>query len=140
MKRTTDVLIVGAGPTGLSLACQLQRYGVDFLIIEKKEGVTPFSKAIGVHARTLEIYEQMDLAQAAIEQGAIADKGRFFVDGEVRGELHFSRLGEGMSRYPFILLLEQSKNEQLLYDYLQRGGGEVHWQTELADFTQSDLS
>lgn len=140
MKRTTDVLIVGAGPTGLSLACQLLRYRVDFLIVEKKEGVTPFSKAIGVHARTLEIYEQMDLAQPAIEQGAIAGKGRFFVDGEVRGELHFSQIGEGLSRYPFILLLEQSKNEQLLYDYLQRGGGEVHWQTELEDFTPGDSS
>ena len=48
----TDVLIIGAGPTGLSLACQLVRYGVDFVIVEKQNGVTPFSKAIGMHART----------------------------------------------------------------------------------------
>ena len=61
--KTTDVLIIGAGPTGLSLACQFIRYDVDFVILEKKEGVTPYSKAIGVHARTLEIYEQIDLAQ-----------------------------------------------------------------------------
>jgi 2-polyprenyl-6-methoxyphenol hydroxylase-like FAD-dependent oxidoreductase len=57
MNQNTDVLIVGAGPTGLSLACQLVRYGIDFIIIEKNEGATPYSKAIGVQARTLEIYE-----------------------------------------------------------------------------------
>jgi len=62
----TDVIIVGAGPTGLSLACQLIRYGVDFVIVEKNEGVTPFSKALAVHARTLEIYEQLDLAKQAV--------------------------------------------------------------------------
>jgi len=138
MNRTTDVLIVGAGPTGLSLGCQLLRYGVDFVIVEKNEGVTPYSKAIGVHARTLEIYEQLGLAQQAIEQGAIADKGRLLVDGEVRGELQFGRIGEGLSRYPFILMLEQSKNEQLLYEYLRAGGRDVDWNTELEDFTQTD--
>ncbi len=63
----TDVLIVGAGPTGLALACQLIRYGVDFVIIDKKETTTPYWKAIGVQARTLEIYEQIDLAQKLVE-------------------------------------------------------------------------
>jgi len=67
-----DVLIVGAGPTGLALACQLVRYGVDFRIIDAKEGTTPFSKAIGVQARTLEIYEQIGLADKLIEKSARA--------------------------------------------------------------------
>ena len=53
----TDVLIVGAGPTGLALACQLIRYGVDFVVIDKKETTTPHSKAIGVQARTLEVFD-----------------------------------------------------------------------------------
>ena len=61
----TDVLIVGGGPTGLALACQLIRYGIDFQIIDKKEGTTEFSKAIAVQARTMEIYEQIDLATDA---------------------------------------------------------------------------
>ena len=58
----TDVLIAGAGPTGLALANQLARYGVDFVIVDKREGTTPHSKAIGVQARTLEIYEQIGIA------------------------------------------------------------------------------
>src|SRR5262245_26270925 len=92
----TAVVIIGAGPTGLSLACQLVRYGIDFVIVEKNERITPFSKAIGVHARTLEIYEQIGLARNAIEQGTIAGKGRMLVGGEVRGEIDFSNIGEGL--------------------------------------------
>ncbi|MBA3693306.1 MAG: FAD-dependent monooxygenase, partial [Acidobacteria bacterium] len=134
----TDVIIVGAGPTGLSLACQLVRYGIDFVIVEKNEGVTPYSKAIGVHARTLEIYEQLGLAQKAVERGAIAGKARVIAGGEVRGEFDLSNVGEGLSPYPFVLMLEQSKNEQLLYEYLQSHRKEVLWNTELESFSQND--
>src|SRR6266496_262772 len=138
MNQNTDVLIIGAGPTGLSLACQLVRYGIDFVILEKKEGVTPHSKAIGVQARTLEIYDQIGLAQKAVEHGTVAGKGRLLVGGEVRGELDFSNIGEGLSPYPYLLMLEQSKNERLLYEYLQSHRKEVLWQTELESFSQND--
>ncbi len=137
METTTDVVIIGAGPTGLSLACQFVRYGVDFVIIEKNEGITPYSKAIGVQARTLEIYEQLGLAQKAVEQGTVAARGRLIVGGEVRGELDFSNIGEGLSPYPFVLMLEQSKNEKLLYEYLQSHRKEVLWRTELDSFSQN---
>ena len=135
----TDVVIIGAGPTGLSLACQFVRYGIDFVIIERNEGITPYSKAIGVHARTLEIYEQIGLAQKAIEQGAIAGKGRLLTGGEVRGELDFSNIGQGLSPYPYVLLLEQSKNERLLCQYLQSRRKEVLWKTELESFLQTQV-
>jgi len=137
-KIKTDVVIVGAGPTGLSLACQLVRYGVDFVVVEKNETVTPYSKAIGVQARTLEIYEQMGLGQRAVDLGTIAKRGRLIVGGEVRGEIDFSSLGEGLSPYPFVLMLEQSKNERLLYDYLQSRGKEVLWKTELETISQAE--
>lgn len=138
MERTinTDVLIVGAGPTGLSLACQLIRYGIKFVIIEKNESITPYSKAIGVHARTLEIYDQIGLAQNAIKQGTIASQAYLIVDGKIRGEIEFSNIGQGLSPYPFVLLLEQSKNEKLLYDYMQSHGKNVLWKTELENFSQ----
>src|SRR5499433_4002295 len=134
----THVLIIGAGPTGLSLACQFVRYGIDFLIVEKNERITPFSKALGVHARTLEIYEQIGLARKAIEQGAIGERGCLLVGGEVRGELEFSKIGEGLSPYPYVLMLEQSKNEQLLYEYLISHGKDVLWKRELENFSQTE--
>src|SRR5215471_9417489 len=121
MKATlkTDVLIIGAGPTGLSFACQLLRYGIDFVVIEKNAGLTSYSKAIGVHARTLEIFDQIGLAQEAVARGTIAGRARLLIDGERRGELLFSDVGKGMSPFPFVLMLEQSKTEQLLYAYLR---------------------
>ncbi len=132
----TDVIIIGAGPTGLSLASQLIRYGVDFIILDEKETTTPFSKAIGVQARTLEIYEQIDLAEKLIEQGAIAEKARLVESGEVRGEVDLSNVGGGMSPYPFLLLVEQGKHEKILYDHLKSHENKVWWQTRLESFTQ----
>jgi 2-polyprenyl-6-methoxyphenol hydroxylase-like FAD-dependent oxidoreductase len=133
----TDVLVVGAGPTGLGLACQFVRHGVEFVVVEKNEGVTPYSKAIGVHARTLEIYEQMGLAREAVERGAVAGRVRLLAGGELRGEFDLSDVGEGLSPYPFVLMLEQSKNERLLYDYLRSNGRDVLWNTELESFTRA---
>ncbi|HEV7798285.1 MAG TPA: FAD-dependent monooxygenase [Pyrinomonadaceae bacterium] len=134
----TDVIIVGAGPTGLSLAGQLFRYGVDFVVVEKNEGITPYSKALGVHARTLEIYEQLDLAKKALERGTIAGKVRLLEGGKIVAEVDLSNIGEGLSAYPFMLVLEQSQNELLLYEYLQSHGWDVLWQTELESFSQDE--
>lgn len=133
----TDVIIVGAGPTGLSLACQLTRYGIDFVVVEKNESITPYSKALGVHARTLEIYEQLGLAQTAVAKGSIAGKVRLLEKGKIVGEVDLSDVGEGLSPYPFMLVLEQSENERLLYSYLQSRDRHVLWQTELETFSQN---
>jgi len=134
----TDVIIIGAGPTGLSLACQLIRYGIDFVVVEKNETVTPFSKAIGVQARTLEIYDQIGLAEPAIERGMITERVRLIEGGEVRGEMPLAELGKGLSEFPYMLMLEQSKNEELLYEFIQRHHRDVLWNTELESFAQDD--
>jgi 2-polyprenyl-6-methoxyphenol hydroxylase-like FAD-dependent oxidoreductase len=135
----TDVIIVGTGPTGLSLACQLVRYGIDFVLIEKNPGVTTKSKAIGIQARTLEIYEQLGLAPQAIERGQIAGKIRIIADRKVRGQVDLSNMGRDLSPYPYLFILEQNENEQLLYEYLQSHQQEVQWQTELEHFTQDEM-
>ncbi|MDQ3798577.1 MAG: FAD-dependent monooxygenase [Acidobacteriota bacterium] len=134
----TDVIIVGAGPTGLALAAQFIRYGVDFVILDKKQATTPYSKAIGVQARTLEIYEQIDLAQSLIAEGAIAQKARLIVGGETRGEIEFGEIGAGLSPYPFVLLVEQGRHEKILYDFIKSRGADVRWQTELESFSQDE--
>ena len=104
----TDVLIVGAGPTGLALAIQLIRYDIDFIIIDKREGITPYSKAIGVQARTLEIYQQINLAERLVDQGLIAKGVRLLEGGEARAEVPLSTLGEGKSPYPFLLIVNRA--------------------------------
>src|SRR5215467_1510838 len=70
-KRRTPVLIVGAGPTGLMMASQLARFGIPFRLIEKNEGPTTQSRALVIQPRSLEIFEQMGIAERAVKQGKI---------------------------------------------------------------------
>jgi 2-polyprenyl-6-methoxyphenol hydroxylase-like FAD-dependent oxidoreductase len=134
----TDLIIIGAGPTGLSLACQCIRYGIDFVVVEKNATVTPYSKAIGVQARTLEVYDQIGLADPAIERGTIASRVRLIEGGEVRGEMNLGNFGKDLSEYPYMLMLEQSKNEKLLYEFVLSHGRDVSWNTELENFSQDE--
>ena len=134
----TDVLIVGAGPTGLALATQLIRYGVDFVIIDKKETTTPYSKAIGVQARTLEIYDQIGLADEIVSRGWVANKVRLLQEGEIRGQIDLNEFGKGMSPFPFLLIVEQGTHEKMLYEYIRSRSVDVRWQTELIKFSQNE--
>lgn len=134
----TDVIIVGAGPTGLSLACQLSRYGIDFVILDKSDGITEFSKAIGVQARTLEIYEQMGLADDLIALGAKAEKAQLVEGGEVRGKVELTQIGKGLSPFPFLLIAEQNKHEELLHNFLKTNGKTILWKTALENFAQDE--
>lgn len=136
--KKTDVLIVGAGPTGLALACQLIRFGVSFVIIDKKESTTPYSRAIGVQARTLEIYEQIGLADKLIHQGKPAEVVRMIAGGQIRGEAVLKDIGKGMSAYPYMLIVEQGKHEALLYEHIRSNHHSVRWNTELTSFVQDE--
>ncbi|MDI1243216.1 MAG: FAD-dependent monooxygenase [bacterium] len=131
----TDVLIAGAGPTGLTLARQLTRFGVDHIVIDKREGTTPHSKAIGVQARTLELYEQIGTAGRLISEGRVADKARLISGGQVKAEIDFGSFGAGMSPFPFLLIIEQGVHERIVYEDLQSVGGGVRWLTEMTGFT-----
>ena len=130
----TQVLIVGAGPTGLMMACQLQRWGVDFVIIDDKDTVTDKSKALAVQARSLEIFRQMGIADKAVKNGAQAKALNLVVKDKVRGHIAFGNIGEGLSPFPYILMLEQNKNEELLEEYITKNEGRVLWKHELASF------
>ncbi len=135
---TTPILIVGAGPTGLMMAAQLSRFGVEYIIIDKKKGATIESKALGVQSRTLEIYQQMGIATKAIEQGYPAKAVSFMAKGKKIQEIPLMNIGEGLSPFPYMLILEQSKNETLLEEFLTQQGKSVQWNTELVSFEQSE--
>ena len=78
----TKVLIIGAGPTGLLLASQLSRFGIDYIIIDQKTTITDKSKALAVQARTMEVYQQMGIAEEAVEQGIIGRAVNFVINGQ----------------------------------------------------------
>jgi 2-polyprenyl-6-methoxyphenol hydroxylase-like FAD-dependent oxidoreductase len=138
MEHKTKVLIIGAGPTGLMAACQLRKQGIEPIIIDKKEGPTKESRALVVHARTLEIYDQMGIVNEALLKGEIVNKAQFIVKSKKVSELPLDKIGEGMTPFPFLLVLEQSRNEELLYTHLKKLGGEVEWNSEMVSLLQED--
>ncbi len=134
----TQVLIVGAGPSGLMMAAQLLRYGVQPIIIDSKQGPTDESKALGVQARSLEIYRQMGIVGKIIEDGKKAQGLAFSVDGVEIADLPMTDIGEGQTPFPFIELYQQSKNERLLLDYLTQNCCPVYWETTLTSLKQTE--
>ena len=134
----TQVIIVGAGPTGLSMAVQLLRYNIDFIIIEKNEKTTHLSKAIAVQARTLEIFQESGLAEKAINEGKITTAVNLFYKGKQKAAVDLSRLGDGLSPFAFALSLEQSKIEKLLVDHLSAYQKEIRWRSDFTYFEQHD--
>ncbi|MEO9874346.1 MAG: FAD-dependent monooxygenase [Anderseniella sp.] len=129
----TPILILGAGPTGLMLSAQLLRYDAPHVIVDRKPGVTEVSKALAVQARTLEQYRQLGIAETAIEDGFMAGSARFIINGRVRATARFGEIGAGLSPYPYLFILEQSRNEALLLDHITSSGGAVQWSTEVTD-------
>jgi 2-polyprenyl-6-methoxyphenol hydroxylase-like FAD-dependent oxidoreductase len=133
----TDVLIVGAGPTGLMLANQLQRRGVRALIVDRNAGPSIRTKALGVQARTLEIYSQLGIVERALELGTRATGANLWVDAERAARVPLGDIGRDVSPFPFLLILGQDDNERLLGDHLRGQGVSVLWDTELVGLAQS---
>ncbi len=136
MQSSYSVLICGAGPTGLMMAAQLLRFGVPFLIVDKKSKPTTESRAVVVQARSLEIYEQLGLIDRVLSEGKRATGFCFWRKGKKIADIALKGFGDDITPYNFVFLYEQSKNEMLLYDHLQKGGAEVEWNTELLSYRQ----
>ncbi len=131
-----QVLVVGAGPTGLTAACLLRELGVSALVVDTRAGTTTRSKALVLQARTLELFEKIGIADAAVEHGEPLRWMMPVVRGKVRGRVDISQLGTGLTRYPYLLSLEQSRTEELLHRALLQRGGQVQWSTTLVSFQQ----
>jgi 2-polyprenyl-6-methoxyphenol hydroxylase-like FAD-dependent oxidoreductase len=132
----TEVLIVGAGPTGLMLANQLARRGVRPLIIDRHPGPSLQTRALGVQARTLEIYANMGLADRAIELGKRGNGAHLWSEGREIGRVSLSDVGGRSTPYPYILVLGQDDNERIMGEKLREYGVEVQWNTELLALEQ----
>ncbi|ANU13340.1 pentachlorophenol 4-monooxygenase [Planococcus halocryophilus Or1] len=130
LKRSTQVLIVGAGPTGLLAAIELVKRGISCIIIEKKEERSPFSKALGLHARTLETLELMGLADLFLEKGYPVTGSRLHFGIGKPSKLDFSQLD---TPFPYVLVLPQYDTEEILENHLEQLGVEVERHSELID-------
>ncbi|HEU4647591.1 MAG TPA: FAD-dependent monooxygenase [Gemmatimonadales bacterium] len=134
----TDVLVVGAGPTGLMLANQLVRQGTRVSIIDRHAGPARETRALGVQARTLEIYAHLGIVDQALELGRRATGVNMWSSGRRAARIPFADIGQGLSPYPFVLILGQDDNERLLGEALRNSGVEVQWNTELVGLTQTE--
>ena len=123
-----QVLVVGAGPTGLVLAAELLARGIRTRIIDKGDGVALQARAIGIHARTLEILDMMGLAERFTERGQVVRHLRFYSRGRCLTSLEFARCG---SRFGFLLDLPQDETERLLRARITELGGLVEQGAEL---------
>jgi len=129
-----DVLIIGAGPTGLVLALWLTRLGIKVRIVDKTANPGTTSRALAVHARTLELYRQLDLTDAVVAQGHKVPAINLWVQGHKKARVSFEDIGAGLTPYPFLHIFPQDEHEQLLIERLEAMGVRVERETELVDY------
>ncbi len=132
----TDVLIVGGGPTGLMLANQLGRRGIRAIIVDRHSGPAQQSRAMVVHARTLEIYSKLGIAERALELGRRGNGANMWAEGKWTARIPLGDIGKSISPFPFVLMLGQDDNEQIMGEHLHNWGMAVQWNTELTGINQ----
>ena len=127
----TEILITGAGPVGLMMACQLAVRNIKFRIIDKKTSYPAWSGALLIHAATLEIFHQLGMSGKIHENARMIRGVNFSSNGKHIGRLDVSNYGQGLTRFPYILMLEQSKTEEVMADFLKELNVKVERETEL---------
>jgi 2-polyprenyl-6-methoxyphenol hydroxylase-like FAD-dependent oxidoreductase len=134
---TSDVLVVGAGPVGLTLANDLLRRGIRCRSIDSAPQAMQQTKAVGIQAKTLELLAGMGVAQTAIERGLKVPVFSLYGDGKRLTRIDFrEHLHE--SPYPYALMLPQHETERVLMEHLQSQGSTIEWQRELISVTQDE--
>jgi 2-polyprenyl-6-methoxyphenol hydroxylase-like FAD-dependent oxidoreductase len=131
VEERVDVLVVGAGPTGLMLANWLQRSSVRVITVDAKSGPTRESRALVVQARTMEIYDQLGVADTVRAEAFVARRVSPGFESHSFGSLPVGQLGAGLTPFPGLFVLEQSRTERILGEHLSTLGGSVRWRTQL---------
>ncbi|TXK48069.1 FAD-dependent oxidoreductase [Pontibacter qinzhouensis] len=130
------ILIAGAGPTGLTLANLLARMEIPFLLIDKNPHPSRESKAFAVQARTLEIFDQLGIAQKAIIQGKAENTLHLLVKDKEVFKFTLNEILPGETAFPYILIIPQDQTEKLLEEALQAQQQQVLWEHELTHFKE----
>lgn len=130
----TKILIVGAGPVGLTMAAELARYGIGVRLIDRAPQATETSKALVLWSRTLELMDRMGCTQAFLEAGLRAHGAAIHSGGQVLGRPRFDDVA---SAYNFALMIPQRDTERLLAAHLRSFGVEVERRVELVAFSEA---
>jgi 2-polyprenyl-6-methoxyphenol hydroxylase-like FAD-dependent oxidoreductase len=136
--KQSDVLIIGAGPTGLVLALWLTKLGVKVRIVDKTAEPGTTSRALAVQARTLELYRQLDLTDAVLKLGHKVPAVNLWVKGKPATRLPFERIGSDLTPYSFLHIFPQDQHERLLIERLEALGVAVDRRTELVRFSDEN--
>ncbi|MGY6025522.1 FAD-dependent oxidoreductase [Streptomyces spinosirectus] len=141
--RTTDVVIVGAGPTGLALGVDLARRGVDALVLEKADGLFPGSRGKGLQPRTMEVLEDLGVLDAILAAGGPYPVGMIWRDGERVGEHVMLDPDEfknaaGDSAFTQPWMVPQWRTQEILFARLEELGGRVEFGRELTGLGQDE--
>jgi 2-polyprenyl-6-methoxyphenol hydroxylase-like FAD-dependent oxidoreductase len=120
------------------MACQLAKHQVSFRIVDKKEYPSAYSGALIVHARSVEIFDQMGIANKVMQEAIIANNVRIVFNGKETAHISLLNIGQGLTKFPNLYLMEQSKTEALLIDYISKRNCVVERKTELISFTQDE--
>ena len=129
-----DVLVVGAGPVGLTMAAEFARHGVRCRIVDRLEKPSPYCRAIGITPRTLEVWDDMGIAREMIDAGLWIDGLRSIIHGQPPKDAH-----QDLSDLPYSQLgLPQYETERLLARHLGRYGVAVERGTGLRSLQQDD--
>ncbi|GAB7349473.1 hypothetical protein MBLNU459_g0185t1 [Dothideomycetes sp. NU459] len=134
------ILIVGAGPTGLLLAIWIKTLdpNIEFRIIDKAAGPGTTSRALILHARNLEFYQQLGIATKLYEQATVIESFCIRPGGHEKARLNVANAGEGLSRFPVVLSFPQDEHERFLVSHLESLGVQVEWNTELTEIVEYD--
>ncbi|MFI6121483.1 FAD-dependent oxidoreductase [Streptomyces sp. NPDC051064] len=130
---TPQVLIVGAGPTGLTAACTLLRHGVKVRVVDRRHGPTGAPKALILWSGALEVLDRLETAVAIGERSLPLSGASYWSRGRRIAGLGFGALRG--TRFPGPLCVPQPVTEELLYERLIQLGGAVEWSTEAESVT-----
>src|SRR5690606_33055076 len=130
MSQAPQALVVGAGPVGLMAASELTRHGLAVRIVDKAIQPSPWSKAVAVHARTLEIFDDIGVLEAALDRGRVVNGGSVWSGTKHIASVDFTNID---SPWAMVLVLPQYETERLLTEHLASQGVTVDRGTTLTD-------
>jgi 2-polyprenyl-6-methoxyphenol hydroxylase-like FAD-dependent oxidoreductase len=134
----TEVLIVGAGPVGMVLACELLQQGIDFRIVDaenRARDIDPHSRGILVWPRSMEILRGIGVADRLVQTGHRSPSVHYYSEGKLRGSARLDRHPD--SPYPFVLTLPQRDTERVLRERVTELGGTIEHEVRLVDLDNS---